>query len=212
MTRRADIFDRLSEIGAAGALTLLAVGFILIAVSVGGYSSGYSIDVYVIMLRVGVAYLSFAAAIWLAERTSVVDGVVDLRWAGAVSAGTLALVFGVGVAVMYVDLGLFPPEQGTPLTVESLLRMQAEIALLLAPVASGYLASAFLIRDRLPAAVGLLVAVAVTGWYIASSLALSAGAAPGFTEFFNAVLVAIAVVLALPPIVILTREGTRLHR
>lgn len=174
---------------------LFGLGLLLILYSVvsGGLSTGYGIEVPMVLLRVGVAFVVLGVATTALRAFTTANAVV-------VSAITLTVMFIVGVAVMYYDLGMTPPEYGTPLTTGRLIFNQLEITLALAPVPAGYIAGVLAVQDRLPIGVAFLLGAALVGWLGSSWMMVARGSAHGFTQVMMLVLTIAAVGLALIPL------------
>lgn len=167
------------------------------AVVTGGADAGYGLGPGAFVLRAGVALTMLGAATWTLDRPSVgaVAGVV---------LGTVLAVYAVGVGAMWLDLGVNPPEYGTPLTIDALLGYQAVYALYLLPVPFGYAAGIGMRRGREYA--GLLVP-ASTFLAFVTAIAVSTALTPDqhmMALLFDAVSVLASTLLALVPFAAVT--------
>ncbi|MGB9965818.1 hypothetical protein [Halobacterium hubeiense] len=166
----------------------------------GGPWTGYGIGPAAVLLRIGVALIALCLLDTLLAPTT-------LRRASLAAAATVVTVFVAGACVMYVDLGVNPPENGTTLTLPLLVAAQAELALVALPVPAGYVAGTLRGDERNLHAVALLVAATLLGGVGAASIAYSRGATFGFVQvmFFAGALAAAA--FALVPLAVMRYTG-----
>jgi hypothetical protein len=159
-------------------LALFGSGVVLLSLSVrmGGLSTGYRIGPPSVFLRVAAVYTILGILTVVFRPTTVRKLVLN-------AIATLAVVFITGVALMYLDLRMQPPEYGTTLTIQRLISTQLEFLLITLPVPAGYI-SGILLRERTTeAAAGLLLTAAVVGFVGGTAISLARGTAPGFTQF-----------------------------
>ena len=171
---------------------------VVLSVATGGLSTGYGMGVAAVLLRVGLAFLVFGVL-------TAVFGPVSVREAVAGALTAIAVVFLGGALVMYYDLGVNPPEYGTPLTRSLLVETQMELLLVCLPVTVSHLGGILLEKSRTGLAVGLLGISAVVGYYLGSGISLAGGSAPGFTQFFFAVSIVATSLVALATIGVMMR-------
>ncbi|MUV60033.1 hypothetical protein [Halobacterium sp. CBA1126] len=146
-----------------------------IAVRMGGLFTGYGIGPPSVFLRVGIGY----AALGLLTASLRPN---TLRKAVLNAIATLAVIFVVGLCLMYYNLGLHPPESGTSLTLPRLLVYQIELTLVTLPVPAGYI-SGILLRERtMLEAAGVLLTAMLVGFAGGTWISLARGTAPGFTQ------------------------------
>ncbi|GAA0262050.1 hypothetical protein GCM10009000_093060 [Halobacterium noricense] len=167
-----------------------------IAVRMGGLSTGYGLGRASVLLRVGIAYAALGILTGILRPNTVRKRVLN-------AIATLAVVFVTGVIVMYLDLGVYPPEYGTPLTLRRLVGTQMELLLVTLPVPAGYLAG-ILVRERTNLeAAGLLLTAMVVGFAGGTWISLARGSAPGFTQFIFAGAILATTAFALLPLVVM---------
>lgn len=158
-------------------LALSVLGVVLVAISVilGGLSTGYGKGGIPILLRVGVGYvvLGMATALWspLTIQRGIMNAIVSA-----------IAIFVVGVSIMYFDLGIRPPEYGTPLTLRLLISTQTQLLMIILPVPAGYVAGVLVSLEKYPHAVFVFVIVSLAGALAGTKISLIEGSAPGFTE------------------------------
>jgi hypothetical protein len=175
-------------------LALFGSGVVLLALSIrmGGLSTGYGIGPPSVFLRVSVGYTILGILTIVFRPTTMRKLVLN-------AIATLPVVFIMGVTLMYLDLGMKPPEYGTTLTIPRLISTQMEFLLITLPVPAGYLSRALLRERTTEAAAGLLLTAAVVGFVSGSAISLARGTAPGFTQFiFGGAILATAAFALLP--------------
>lgn len=127
-----------------------------------------------ILLRAGVIFLVLGGITYLVSPLTVRDAVLG----GLCASG---VVFISGAAVMYYSFVL---GKGSPPTTSVLLWTQAQGLLVTLPISTGYLSGVLVRTDRRVPAITVLLGAMLGGWYVGSSIALSLGSAPGFTQMF----------------------------
>lgn len=181
---------QVSVLSAAGGLCLLLGGDL---------SAGSQIISFPrILLRAGVIFLVLGGITYLVSPLTV---------RGAVLGGLCAsgVVFISGAAVMYYSFVL---GTGSPPTTSVLLWTQVQSFLVTLPVSTGYLSGVLVRTDRRVPAIAVLLGAMLGGWYVVSSIALSLGSAPGFTQmFFLLGVLATGGLAALPIAVIAEWDG-----
>lgn len=159
----------------------------------GGLSTGYGIGPPSVLLRVGVGYAVLGILTGILRPNTVRKGILNAM-------ATIAVIFVVGLYVMYYDLGIHPPEGGTALTLRRLVGTQMELLLVALPVPAGYI-SGILVRERtIPEAAGLLLTAIVVGFAGGAGISLARGTAPGFTQFIFAGAILATTAFALLPL------------
>lgn len=159
----------------------------------GGLSTGYGLGRPSVLLRVGVGYAVLGILTATLRPNTVRKAVLN-------ATTTIAVIFAVGLCVMYYDLGVHPPVAGTNLTLHRLVGTQMELLFVTLPVPAGYL-SGILMRERtIPEAAGVLLAAMVVGFAGGTGISLSQGSAPGFTQFIFAGAILATTAFALLPL------------
>lgn len=163
----------------------------------GGLSTGYSIiRPSAILLRAGVIYLTLGVVTSLFTPISIRDAILSALCAAG-------LVFLLGLIVMYYDLVLTPPQHGTIPTTHLLVGTQLQGVLITLPISTGYLSGVLVRANRQAIAMVVLLGTILGGWFGGSSIALSMGSAPGFTQMAFLLGIVATAGLALLPIVVM---------
>ena len=126
------------------------------------------------VLRIGVGYTCLAILTAILRPVSVQRGCLS-------ALGTVVVVFVVGVGVMYYDLGIQPPEYGSPLTTSLLVGYQIQLSFILLPIPAGYISGILLREERPLLSILLLLSTIVAGAFAGTQVSLAQGSAPGFT-------------------------------
>jgi len=173
-------------------LSISGVLLLYLSVRMGGLSTGYGIGRPSVLLRVGMGYAVLGILTGILHPTTVRKGMLNAM-------ATIAVIFVVGLCVMYYDLGAHPPVGGTDLTLPRLVSTQMELLLVTLPVPAGYI-SGILLRERtIVEAAGLLLTVMVVGFAGGTGVSLAQGSAPGFTQLiFGGAILATTVFALLP--------------
>jgi hypothetical protein len=175
-------------------LVLFGFGVVLLSLSVrmGGLSRGYGVGPASVFLRVATAYTTLGV-LTIAFRPTTTRKLISNAIA------TLAVVFLVGATVMHLDVGMQPPEHGSPLTIPRLLVAQLELLLLTLPVPAGYLSGSLLRERTTDAAAGCFLTAAAVGYFGGTTVSVARGTAPGFTHaMFGAAILATTAFALLP--------------
>lgn len=166
------VMDRAGAGGVLGGFGLLLIGVSILS---GGLSPGFSLEVPMFLLRVGIAFSALGAATASLRSISVNDAIV-------VSVVALVVVFVVGAAVMYYDFMTTTPEIESPLTMTMLAAHQAAITIVLAPVPAGFVAGVLEKRGRPRTAYRTLFGTTAAAWIAASLVILAGGPVSAITE------------------------------
>jgi hypothetical protein len=128
-----------------------------------------------VLLRVGVGYVALGVLSGLLRPLTAQKGALN-------AVVTVVVVFVVGIGIMYYDLGIHPPEYGTPLTPQLLVTSQLELLLITLPIPAGYLAGILTSNRTDLLGIAILPATMVVGAVLGTIVSLSQGSAPGFTR------------------------------
>jgi Mn2+/Fe2+ NRAMP family transporter len=113
-------------------------------------------------------------------------------------------IFVVGVSIMYFDLGIRPPEYGTPLTLHLLVSTQTQLLMITLPVPAGYVAGVLVSLKKYPHAVFIFLTVSLAGAIGGTEISLAGGSAPGFTELLFFVSTFVVMVFALFSVIVMS--------
>lgn len=179
----------------ARGIVLAVSGVILLwlAVRMGGLFTGYGIGPPSVFLRVGIGY-AVLGLLTASLRPNT------LRKAVLNAIATLAVIFVAGLCVMYYDLGVHPPESGSPLTLPGLLVNQIELTLVTLPVPAGYISGIFLRERTTLEAAGLLLTATLVGFAGGTGISLARGSVTGFTHLIFAGAILATTAFALLPL------------
>jgi hypothetical protein len=176
---------------------IVALGFALLVASLadGELLHGYGVGPSAALFHVGLLYVVLGVgAISLGSRRSLL-----------VAVGVHAAFFVLACALMYYDLVLVPPEYGTVPSVVGVVVNRAQLALALLPVTVGYLAGAPGRAGKWRRETPMFVVAAGAGPVLGLAVALSGGAAPGFTHLVFAFLGLGAFVTGVPLYLVASR-------
>jgi len=182
------------------ALVLSSVGLVLLCVSIamGGLSTGYGKGTLPILLRIGVGYTVLGVLTALLQPISAREGYLN-------ALGTVIVLFVVGVGVMYYDLGIQPPEYGTPLTIPLLVGNQIQLSLIMLPIPAGYISGILISEEKRTMSMLLLSSAIVVGALGGTKVALAQGSAPGFTTVYFFVSTLAVGIFSLLPLSVMSR-------
>lgn len=155
-----------------------------IAAVSGGLGTGYGLGPFAILLRIGLWWLALGALTAFARPNSI-------KKATKHAVTGVLILFVIGCSLMYYDLAVTPPENGTTLTLSLLVSYQLQFLLITLPIPAGYLAGVLVSDDKPLVAALTFLAVLVASPMVSAQIAVAGGFAPGFAGafFFTATVV-----------------------
>ncbi|WP_435182121.1 hypothetical protein [Halorussus sp. AFM4] len=180
---------------------LLRLGGVVLlgSVALGAPWTGYEKGLASLLFRVGIIYVMLGA---VTARSSP----ATVRQAIGGAAGALAVTFLVGTGTMYYDLGMTPPEYGTPLTVAGLVTTQAVLTLLLVPVSAAYVCGVLLQYGRGARGLALFGGAVIGGWFAPVVVTYIGGTQSEFAALYYFIISFGTGVAALPMLMLVNRR------